>query len=153
MRILAALLPLALLAACAGPTDQELNPEEYDEAGNWKYGKDSSYFDDEEASGANGDEAPDVNDELARASADDGVGEDGEVKGGESYSQFDQRRDSYVGSRGSFAGYGCTENCGGHQAGYEWAQDKVITDLNQCGGESWSFEEGCRAYAEENNGD
>jgi hypothetical protein len=73
-----------------------------------------------------------------------------EERGGESYEEFDERRDSYEESRGSFAGYGCTVDCSGHEAGYQWAEDNGITDPDQCGGNSWSFEEGCRAYAEEN---
>ncbi len=44
--------------------------------------------------------------------------------------------------------YGCTEDCSGHDAGYEWAQNNDITDPDDCGGNSQSFEEGCRAYAE-----
>jgi hypothetical protein len=155
MRALPLILTLAFLTSCGGSSDRELHPEEYDEAGNWKYGKDSSFFEDEKVDGANRDEPLDVYDELARQSVDDADGEssgdDGEIKAGETYPQFDRRRDSYNGSRGSFGGHGCTVNCGGHEAGYEWAQDKGITDSDQCGGKSWSFEEGCRAYAEENS--
>lgn len=73
-----------------------------------------------------------------------------EEKGGETYSEFDERRDSYEGSRGEYGGYGCTVDCSGHEAGYNWAQERGIDDPDQCGGNSWSFEEGCRAYAEEN---
>ncbi len=77
----------------------------------------------------------------------------GQVKGGETYPQYDSRRDSYAGSRGSFAGAGCTEDCSGHEAGYAWAEEKGITDPDNCGGKSWSFVEGCRAYAEEQSGE
>ncbi len=43
----------------------------------------------------------------------------------------------------------CTSDCSGHDAGYEWAQDNDITDPDDCDGNSDSFIEGCRAYAQE----
>jgi hypothetical protein len=46
------------------------------------------------------------------------------------------------------APYGCTDDCSGHEAGYKWAEDKEITDPDDCGGDSNSFREGCVAYAE-----
>jgi hypothetical protein len=49
----------------------------------------------------------------------------------------------------TFNGYPCTQDCSGHEAGYEWAQRKGITSSTNCGGNSQSFVEGCRAYAEE----
>jgi hypothetical protein len=86
---------------------------------------------------------------LASCGGDPDISQiEGEEKGGETYPEYDTRRDNYEGSRGSFAGDGCTVDCGGHNAGYEWAERKGITDANDCGGKSWSFEEGCRAYAE-----
>lgn len=52
----------------------------------------------------------------------------------------------------TFYGYDCKDNCSGHKAGYSWAEDKGITDLDDCGGNSNSFIEGCQAYVEgENN--
>lgn len=39
---------------------------------------------------------------------------------------------------------GCTDDCGGHNAGWQWAQEQG-TDCG--GGQSESFDEGCRAYA------
>lgn len=45
--------------------------------------------------------------------------------------------------------YECTEDCSGHEAGYEWAAENDITDPDDCGGKSQSFMEGCEAYAEE----
>ena len=72
-----------------------------------------------------------------------------EIKGGETYEQYDARRDGYEGSRGSFEGQGCTVDCGGHEAGYAWAETHDVTDPDDCHGKSWSFQEGCRAYAEE----
>lgn len=74
--------------------------------------------------------------------------EAGEERGGETYSEFDDRRDSYGGARGTYAGDGCTVDCSGHDAGYRWAEERGISDPDSCGGKSWSFEEGCRAYAE-----
>ena len=43
----------------------------------------------------------------------------------------------------------CTGDCSGHEAGYEWADEKGITDPSDCGGKSGSFIEGCEAYANE----
>lgn len=72
----------------------------------------------------------------------------GFVKGNETYNEFDARRDAL--NTGFYSGgYGCTDDCGGHDAGYQWAEDHDIDDPDDCGGKSWSFEEGCRAYAEE----
>ena len=45
----------------------------------------------------------------------------------------------------------CTGDCSGHNAGYEWAEDKGITDPSDCGGKSRSFIEGCEAYANKEN--
>ena len=42
----------------------------------------------------------------------------------------------------------CTEDCSGHDAGFEWARDHDVTDASECGGGSLSFEEGCRTYAD-----
>lgn len=52
-----------------------------------------------------------------------------------------------------FYGYPCTSDCSGHEAGYEWAQDKGISDSSDCGGNSNSFIEGCEAYAAEQEED
>jgi hypothetical protein len=49
----------------------------------------------------------------------------------------------------TFYGYPCTDDCSGHQAGYDWAEQNDITDSGDCGGNSQSFIEGCEAYAEE----
>src|SRR5258708_31703006 len=53
----------------------------------------------------------------------------------------------------TFRGYECTVDCSGHEAGYQWAEDNGIDDPDDCGGNSESFIEGCRAYAEEQQGD
>ena len=47
----------------------------------------------------------------------------------------------------------CTDDCSGHNAGYEWAKEKGITDPSDCDGNSESFIEGCEAYANENSED
>lgn len=72
-----------------------------------------------------------------------------QIKGGETYAEYETRRDSLEGSAGSYEGYGCTQDCSGHDAGYRWAEDNDLTDPDDCGGKSWSFEEGCRSFAEE----
>ena len=43
----------------------------------------------------------------------------------------------------------CTDDCSGHDAGYEWASNNGITDPDDCGGKSESFIEGCQAWANE----
>lgn len=48
-----------------------------------------------------------------------------------------------------FHGYPCTDDCSGHEAGYQWAEENGITNPDDCGGNSNSFMEGCQAYAEE----
>lgn len=88
---------------------------------------------------------------LDVAGASDADVDDGAVLGGETYTEFDERRDE-LGANGDVGGYGCTEDCGGHDAGYEWAEQNGIIDASQCGGNSWSFREGCAAYAEEQGG-
>jgi|ERR1700723_981939 len=52
-----------------------------------------------------------------------------------------------------FAGYECTQDCSGHEAGYSWAQEHDISDGDDCdiAGEhsnSPSFAEGCHAYVD-----
>jgi hypothetical protein len=49
----------------------------------------------------------------------------------------------------TFMGYSCTDDCSGHEAGYNWAEENGIDDPDDCGGNSDSFIEGCQAYAEE----
>ena len=53
----------------------------------------------------------------------------------------------------SFHGYDCTVDCSGHKAGYEWAEQHMIDDGEDCdrAGEhsnSPSFAEGCHAYVD-----
>lgn len=41
-------------------------------------------------------------------------------------------------------------DCSGHQAGYDWAEQRDIDDEDDCGGNSESFIEGCKAFVQEN---
>jgi hypothetical protein len=55
----------------------------------------------------------------------------------------------------TFAGSDCTGDCSGHQAGYDWAEEKGISDEDDCDeagdrSNSPSFAEGCKAFV---NGD
>lgn len=43
----------------------------------------------------------------------------------------------------------CTQDCSGHDAGYEWAEENDIRDPGDCDGNSQSFIEGCEERAEE----
>lgn len=115
------ILFLAAISLAACSSKPEYDPSEYDEEGNWIYDTESTHFDDLE-----------------------------EEKGGETFDEYDERRDSYDGAYGTYEGDGCTVDCGGHEAGYAWAEEQGVDDPDSCGGNSWSFEEGCRAYAEEN---
>lgn len=49
----------------------------------------------------------------------------------------------------TFEGYECTVDCSGHEAGYEWAERNGISDADDCSGNSNSFIEGCRAWADQ----
>ncbi len=49
----------------------------------------------------------------------------------------------------TFYNYNCTSDCSGHEAGYNWAEEKGINNSDDCGGNSNSFIEGCKAYVEE----
>ncbi|RWM29770.1 hypothetical protein [Mesorhizobium sp.] len=51
----------------------------------------------------------------------------------------------------TFGGYDCTEDCSGHKAGYDWAQQNGVSDSSDCSGNSQSFVEGCEAYVEDPN--
>ena len=62
----------------------------------------------------------------------------------------DRAREALAGSAYVDVGspYGCTEDCSGHEAGFAWARDNDVEDASDCGGNSYSFIEGCEAYAE-----
>lgn len=49
----------------------------------------------------------------------------------------------------SLNGYECTEDCSGHEAGYEWAEKNEIEDEDDCDTPFNSFTEGCISYLEE----
>ena len=55
----------------------------------------------------------------------------------------------YYGETPTFNGYECTDDCSGHEAGYNWAEENGVTSVDDCGGNSNSFIEGCESYAEE----
>lgn len=57
---------------------------------------------------------------------------------------------SYPTPGGYQGSYGCTGDCSGHDAGYRWAEQNDIDDPDDCDGNSQSFIEGCREYAENN---
>jgi hypothetical protein len=62
-----------------------------------------------------------------------------------------QARDNLTGYtyQDNWGSSGCTYDCSGHDAGYEWADLNGISDPSECGGNSESFIEGCEAYAED----
>lgn len=51
----------------------------------------------------------------------------------------------------TYNGYECTVDCGGHEAGYEWASENDITqsDVDNYDGSSDSFQEGMQSYVDE----
>jgi hypothetical protein len=67
-------------------------------------------------------------------------------RGGETYPEYNATRIRGR-SSDSFGGYGCVNGCGGHATGFRWARDEGITDAEDCRGNSWSFIEGCAAFA------
>lgn len=56
---------------------------------------------------------------------------------------------SYSAQAPTFGGYACADNCSGHAAGYRWAEQYRITDMDECRGRSQFFYEGCLVYAED----
>src|SRR4029079_19478776 len=100
------------------------------------------------ASGSQPKEAPAATADLSDTDADTSG-----LKGSETYDQYDELRDALDGAAGTYDDYGCTQDCSGHDAGYQWAEDHDITDESECGGKSWSFQEGCVAYAEDQAAD
>lgn len=49
----------------------------------------------------------------------------------------------------NFGGYPCIDDCSGHEAGYDWAEENGIDDPDDCDGNSDSFIEGCQSYADD----
>jgi opacity protein-like surface antigen len=52
----------------------------------------------------------------------------------------------------TFDGYECTDDCSGHQAGYDWAEDNDIDDEDSCDTSSQSFNEGCQSFVQGGSG-
>jgi hypothetical protein len=50
---------------------------------------------------------------------------------------------------GEFHGYACTKDCSGHRAGFAWGERRGIERIEDCGGRSQSFREGCYAWVAE----
>jgi len=68
------------------------------------------------------------------------------TRGGQTYIEFDELRDRQ--SVDNFEGYPCLDLCEAHWAGWRWAENQNIQSPDGCGGNSWSFYEGCVAYTE-----
>lgn len=101
---------------------QEVDEDDYDSGYEWAEDNDTDNFDD-------------CQDEFGTSEAEDGCND--YVK--ENHSGYD-----------TFHGYECTEDCSGHEAGYEWAENNDISNVYDCDGNSQSFIEGCEAFVEEN---
>ncbi len=56
----------------------------------------------------------------------------------------------YVKSKYYFGEYKCEDDCSGHYAGYEWAEENKINNEEDCSGNSQSFIEGCKSFVEDN---
>lgn len=71
------------------------------------------------------------------------------TKNGETYAQYDSRRDrsSTVG----FMGFGCIGTCAELEAGYRWGQENRPSRPKECGGSTWGFLEGCVAFVAPDN--
>src|SRR5580704_3236350 len=59
----------------------------------------------------------------------------------------------------TFHGFTCTEDCSGHEAGYNWAEEHDIDDPHTCYSgprlsdpDNESFSEGCEAYVDDSTG-
>lgn len=48
----------------------------------------------------------------------------------------------------TFGDYPCIPDCTEHEAGYQWGKERGISDPDDCSGNTGSFIEGCRVYAE-----
>jgi hypothetical protein len=50
----------------------------------------------------------------------------------------------------TFGGYDCTDGCVGHAAGYRWAEERGIDDIDKCPDDrSEAFYEGCLTYVDD----
>lgn len=50
----------------------------------------------------------------------------------------------------TYKGYACSSDCSGHEAGYAWGEEYEICDTDYSNGNSESFNEGVKSWAEEN---
>jgi hypothetical protein len=117
------IITMLVLSGCSSESSQDgYYSDGYDSGYSWAEDYDIDNFDS-------------CQDEFGTGDAEDGCN--------------DYVRDNYSGYQ-SFGGYECTEDCSGHEAGYEWAEDNGIYSFDDCGGNSDSFIEGCQAYVEEN---
>ena len=48
----------------------------------------------------------------------------------------------------TFGGYPCPSDCSEDKAGYRWADQRAISDADDCTGITAAFMEGCRVFAE-----
>ena len=51
----------------------------------------------------------------------------------------------------TFGGNECTDDCSGHQAGYDWAEQNEVDDEDACDTPSQSFNEGCQSYVDDSS--
>jgi hypothetical protein len=50
----------------------------------------------------------------------------------------------------TFGGYDCTDDCVGHAAGYRWAEERGIENIDDCPeNRSEAFYEGCLTYVDD----
>lgn len=115
-----ALIAALALAACGGGSG------DYSEEENSSYRLTGEYTDDEEAG--------------AEAIEEDREPFDEDAAREEAERQVES--DSYAGIG---APYGCTSDCSGHEAGFEWRRDNGYVTA----GNSRSFEEGAQAFEDE----
>lgn len=59
---------------------------------------------------------------------------------------------SAIASADTFDGYECTDDCSGHQAGYDWAEQNDTDNEDSCDTPSQSFNEGCLSFVEGGSG-
>lgn len=56
-----------------------------------------------------------------------------------------------VKSKYYFGGYKCGDDCSEHEAGYDWARNKGISNEKDCAGKTPTFIDGCKVFVEEND--
>lgn len=136
-KIIFVLLASFLLVGCDS-TQSQTGSSELSEYSNYVYDDSIEYDYDsgfEWAEENSIDNFDDCQDQFGTGEAEDGCN--------------DYVKDNYTGNE-TFFGYECTEDCSGHEAGYEWAAENNASDIYDCNGNSQSFNEGCEAYVNEN---